>query len=83
MKRIIALLLTTLCLIVSLSVCVSADDLLITVFIDGKQVEFDVPPMLNGGRTLVPMRAVFEALGAEVTWDNDTNTAIPNNSRLT
>ena len=49
MKRIIALLLTTLCLIVSLSVCVSADDLLITVFIDGKQVEFDVPPMLNGG----------------------------------
>jgi hypothetical protein len=34
-------------------------------------VELDVPPRLIGGRTMVPMRAIFEALGAEVEWDGE------------
>lgn len=45
-----------------------------TVFLDGKQLSFDVPPTLDNGRTLVPLRGIFEALGAEVQWDGATQT---------
>ena len=43
----------------------------IHIILNGIQLEFDQAPIIVEGRTLVPMRAVFEALGAEVTW-NDT-----------
>ena len=46
----------------------------ITVVIDGKQIAFDVQPQLINDRTMVPLRAIFEALGATVDWDNDTQT---------
>lgn len=46
----------------------------IVVFLDGSRVYFDVPPLLEKGRTLVPLRAIFEALGAEVGWDEATRT---------
>lgn len=35
----------------------------------------DVPPVIREQRTLVPVRAVAEALGAEVKWDHATKTA--------
>lgn len=44
----------------------------IRVIVDGKQIDFDVAPIITGGRTLVPMRAIFEALGLIVTWDDVT-----------
>lgn len=47
----------------------------IKVYIDEKQVNFDVQPIIYEERTLVPLRAIFEALGAEVTWNQDTKTA--------
>ncbi len=40
----------------------------ITVIVDGNKPEFDVPPRSEHGRTLVPMRSIFEALGAKVEW---------------
>ena len=40
----------------------------ITVYVDGEKVVFDQPPVVQNGRTLVPMRAIFEALGAEIEW---------------
>ncbi len=46
----------------------------IKVFVNGNIVEFDVKPIIENDRTLVPMRAVFEALGAEVLWDGSTST---------
>lgn len=46
----------------------------IKVFLDGTQISFDQPPIIESGRTLVPLRAIFEALGATVDWDNDTQT---------
>lgn len=49
----------------------------ITVKIDGVDVVFpDQKPILHNDRTMVPLRAIFEALGADVAWDNDTNTAM-------
>lgn len=47
----------------------------ITVLLNGKKIEFDVLPQLINGRTMVPLRFIFEALGAEVTWDDATQTA--------
>ncbi len=44
------------------------------VVLDGRALNFDVPPVVQDGRTLVPMRAVFEALGAQVGWDEATRT---------
>ena len=35
------------------------------------QVELDVPAQIIDGSTMVPMRAIFEALGATVTWNTD------------
>lgn len=42
----------------------------ITVFLNGITVSFDVPPVVENGRTLVPFRAIGEALGVQVHWDN-------------
>ncbi len=38
-------------------------------------MQTDVPPVILEQRTLVPIRAVAEALGAEVEWDHATKTA--------
>ena len=46
----------------------------IKVAIDGEYVEFDVNPQIVNERTMVPLRAIFEALGAEVEWDDSTKT---------
>ena len=40
----------------------------ITVKINGAVLESDVPAKLVNDRTMLPMRAVFQALGATVTW---------------
>ena len=45
------------------------------VQIDDKILGFEVPPVTESDRTLVPMRFLFEQMGAEVTWNNDTQTA--------
>jgi len=46
----------------------------ITVFLDGRKLDFEVPPQLINGRTMVPMRGVFSELGAAVEWDGATQT---------
>ena len=44
----------------------------ISVTIDGVAVNFEGQgPVIIEGRTLVPVRGVFETLGFEVTWDGD------------
>lgn len=48
----------------------------ISVMVDNAEVEFDQQPVILDGRTLVPVRAVFEKAGAEVSWDQATLTAI-------
>lgn len=46
----------------------------VQVQLNGTPVTFDVPPVNEDGRTLVPMRAIFEALGASIEWDAATQT---------
>ena len=48
----------------------------IGVTIDGVAVDFEgQPPTIVEGRTLVPVRGVFEALGFTVDWEQETQTA--------
>jgi len=44
----------------------------IGVYIDGQAVTFDMPPMMMQGRVLVPLRGIFERLGATVDYDPRT-----------
>lgn len=44
----------------------------IYVYIDGSSLGMSVPPEARDGRTMVPIRAVAEALGADVSWDQAT-----------
>ncbi|MBQ3038613.1 MAG: hypothetical protein IJD30_05490 [Clostridia bacterium] len=37
-------------------------------------IETDNLTIINNGRTLVPLRAIFEALGASVDWNDETKT---------
>lgn len=55
---------------------VSASDNEVKVYLDGTQLQFEQSPVIQDGRTLVPMRALFEALGAEVIWDGETQHAM-------
>lgn len=43
----------------------------ITVLVNGTELESDTPAVIVNERTMLPMRAVFEALDAEVTWMPD------------
>lgn len=44
------------------------------VILDGNQLSFDVSPEIVQGRVLVPMRALFEAVDADVQWNGETRT---------
>ncbi|MBE7052650.1 MAG: hypothetical protein E7391_00040 [Ruminococcaceae bacterium] len=74
MKKILCLVLSILMVISSFSMVVFANDE-ISVIVNGKKLVMDQSPIIVEGRTLVPLRAIFEALGATVEWDDATKTA--------
>jgi N-acetylmuramoyl-L-alanine amidase len=43
----------------------------VSLKIDGAEIATDVPPVIVNDRTLVPARAVFEALGGTVEWHDN------------
>jgi len=51
---------------------VEAEESSITAAIDDKKIEFNTPPYQKQGTTLVPFRAIFEALNLKVGWDSAT-----------
>lgn len=55
----------------------------ITVELDGKVISFDVEPEIIYGRTMVPLRKIFEEIGALVKWDSDTQTVSARKSSKT
>ena len=46
----------------------------IGVFCNGTKLEFDQPPIMESDRVLVPLRVIFETLGADIEWDGTTQT---------
>ncbi len=73
MKKLLCMILAAVMILSSVSAVVFANDE-IKVLVDGNQLEFDVAPVIEDGRTLVPMRAIFEALGADVDWNESSKT---------
>lgn len=75
MKKLLSLLLASAVVLSCMAMPVFADNV-ISVNIDGAMQNYDVMPVIENGRTLVPMRGIFEALGAIVAWDEKTSTVI-------
>lgn len=77
MKRIISLIIAV--VVMTMSTAVFADNSL-SVYLNGEKMNFtdNVNPYIDpeSGRTLVPMRDIYQAIGAVVQWDADTRTAI-------
>lgn len=46
----------------------------IKVYYEGEKIGFDVPPQIINGRAMVPLRAIFETMGADIEWDDTTKT---------
>ena len=54
----------------------------VKVKIDGAEITFDVEPEIIDGRTMVPLRKIFEELGALVKWDDETQTVSARKSSI-
>lgn len=55
---------------------------IVRLVVDGQVLTPDVPAVNLNGRTMVPLRAVAEALGVPVSWDDATKTAIVGSSEV-
>jgi len=58
----------------SLIIVTAASAQAVRVFVDSDEVAFDQPPVIMGSRVLVPLRGIFEKMGATVDWDARTRT---------
>lgn len=45
-----------------------------SVTVNNNLIKFDTPPYIKNGVTLVPLRAISEELGGDVSWDAETKT---------
>lgn len=60
---------------IPLSSAYAAKEKAIYIFLDGKKMVFKLQQPLNmDGRVLVPLRDIFEALGAKIEWEDTTKT---------
>ena len=67
---------------VSASLCVFAQG--INVSVNGEYINFEnQAPVIVEGRTLIPLRGVFEKLGYSVEWEANTKTAVLENGYKT
>lgn len=67
MKKIIAIVLSMLLCLQAGASAYGAED--IKVYLDGEVLSFDTQPQIVNGRTMVPVRMIFEALGMALTWE--------------
>ena len=72
MKRILLVLFAVILSVTCFATVALAAD--VSVKLDGETLAFEQPPVIIEGRTLVPLRAIFEALGATVEWNGETKT---------
>lgn len=70
LKKLVAVSLVLFISIIFASPALAADS--IQVVVDNNPVVFDSPPFIENGRLIVPLRAVAEAAGMKVDYDNNT-----------
>ena len=73
MKKVTAIVLSLILCLSSFGMAIASEDN-IGIMIYGKEVTFDRMPVNVNGRVLVPLRGIFETLGAKVNWDDATKT---------
>ena len=60
------------CAAIYFMLCTAAyADAPVNVLLDGARLSFDSEPRIINDRVMVPMRAIFEAFGAQVNWNED------------
>ena len=85
LKKILAILLAAVTLFTCSAVAVSANSATadVTVKVGGQVIDFpDQKPVIKNDRTLVPIRFVAEALGYDVDWNAEDNTAIIDHGKI-
>lgn len=72
MKKAIGIILTCLLITYLPSTSFSAGEKQISIVLDGEDLKLDVNPILEKGSTLVPIREIFQRMGARVSFDPST-----------
>jgi len=80
-KKVFVLLSSCLALLVFVSSAYAGSQ--IKLLVNGQNVESDVPVQIVANRTMVPVRALAEALGATVSWDSEQGIVSVDNSEST
>lgn len=66
MKKLVLMIFLCFSMLLSVNAFAEGEDIVVKV--NDEILESDVAPQLVNDRTMLPMRAIFEALGAKVTW---------------
>ncbi|MFT9493702.1 stalk domain-containing protein [Anaerosolibacter sp.] len=74
MKKLILMCLMT--LFIHVTPVSAQDSQTVSILLDGAPLYMEVPPVMIDSRTMVPVRAIFEGLGAVVDWDPATETVM-------
>jgi len=53
----------------------------IRIFVNGEEIQSDVSPQIINDRVMVPIRLIAEQLGADVQWDENTNSVYIKNGQ--
>lgn len=48
----------------------------VTILLNGEEFVSDTAPFIENDRAMVPARAIFEAIGAKVNWDEEHKTVL-------
>lgn len=81
MRKVLTALFIALMALASLMAAFAENDA--SVSINGEKMKFEKEPFITEGTTFVPMRAVFEKLGAEVQWNGDSQTITSRKDSIT
>lgn len=71
-KKNILIIIVAFVLVFSLNTISKAEEKPIKIIMNGEVIESDVPPFLENGRTMVPLRVITEAFGYKVEWFEET-----------
>lgn len=79
MRKFISIILTLLLVFNTLITAFGASDIMLkidnnTMTVGENEVQLDTAPVIINGRTLIPVRGMSEAMGADVDWDNTDKT---------
>jgi phosphate transport system substrate-binding protein len=73
-KSLVTCVLLVMAMLVMMIPAIHAANANISVIVDGKSLATDPAPFIQNGRVLVPFADIFNALGAQVTWDASSQT---------